>query len=62
MLIQNIIIYIVLKYTIYLMRVKNFKVKEEMNTGKFDMKYTDFSLIFAKYKLKYVFWNIFLDI
>ena len=44
------------------MRVKNFKVKEEMNTGKFDMKYTDFSLIFAKYKLKYVFWNIFLDI
>ena len=26
------------------MRVKNFKVKEEMNTGKFDMKYTDFFL------------------
>ena len=30
------------------MRVKNLKVKVEMKAGKFDMKYTDFSYIFAK--------------
>ena len=47
-LIQKMCIYIVLKCTICLMRVKNLKVKVEMKAGKFDMKYTDFSYIFAK--------------